>query len=71
VYTLYTDDLVILASSWLAQQKLLNVCNECVVSLDMIFDISRSATMIFAPYKIAKLYTFPSLTLIMDVHWKL
>jgi len=30
---LYADDLVILVPSWLAQQKLLNVCNECVLSL--------------------------------------
>jgi len=51
---LNADDLVILALSWLAQQKLLNVCNECVLSLDMKFNIYKSVTMIFAPYKIAK-----------------
>jgi len=41
----HADDLVILAPSWLAQQKLLNVCNESVLSLDMKFNISASMTM--------------------------
>ena len=48
---LYADDLVILVPSWLAQQKLLNLCNERFLSLDMNFDVSKSVTMIFEPYK--------------------
>jgi Reverse transcriptase (RNA-dependent DNA polymerase) len=66
VYILvYADDLVILAPSWLAQQKLLNICNECVLSLDVKFNTLKSVTMIFAPYKTARRvsYTFPSLML--------
>ena len=40
------------------------MCNECVLSLDMNFNVSKSVTMIFEPYKTARrvLYTFPTLT---------
>ena len=44
---LYADDLVILAPTWIAQQKLLNLCNESVVGLDMKFNTTKSVTMIF------------------------
>ena len=44
---------------------LLNVCNECVLFLDMNLNVSKSVTMIFEPYKTARraLYTFHTLTL--------
>jgi hypothetical protein len=62
---LYADDLVILAPSWFAQQKLLNLCNESVASLDMKFNATKSVTMIFLPYKITSRvsYSFPNLML--------
>ena len=62
---LYADDLVILAPSWFAQQKLLNLCNESVASLDIKFNATKSVTMIFLPYKITSRvsYSFPNLML--------
>ena len=62
---LYADDLVLLAPSWLAQQKLLNICAVAVADLDMNFNTSKSYTMIFEPYNRARRINcvFPSLVL--------
>ena len=58
---LYADDLVILASSWSAQQQLLNLCVDTVSQLDMKFNGLKSVTMIFKPYKPSRCvsYSFP------------
>ena len=62
---LYADDLVLLAPSWLAQQKLLNLCAAAVADLDMNFNTSKSYTMIFEPFNRTRRVTFefPSLAL--------
>ena len=62
---LYADDLVILAPTWFAQQKLLNLCNAAVIGLDMKFNTSKSVTMIFVPHKITSRvsYFFPNFML--------
>lgn len=62
---LYADDLVILAPSWFAQQRLLDICVKSVECLDMKFNASKSMTMIFAPYRSVRRvsYAFPSLML--------
>ena len=62
---LYADDLVLLAPSWLAQQKLLNICAAAVADLDMNFNTSKSYTMIFEPFNRTRRVTFefPSLAL--------
>jgi hypothetical protein len=62
---LYADDLVILAPTWSAQQKLLNLCDDAVACLDMKFNATKSVTMIFVPYKSARRvsYSFPNLML--------
>lgn len=62
---LYADDVVLLAPSWHAQQKLLNTCANAVADLDMKFNACKSYTMIFEPYNRAKRVNcvFPSLTL--------
>ena len=66
-FLLYADDLVILAPTWFAQQKLLNLCNDLVVDLDMKFNAAKSVTMIYMPYKVtcrvSYMYTFPNLML--------
>ena len=64
-FLLYADDLVILAPTWFAQQKLLNLCNDLVVDLDMKFNAAKSVTMIYMPYKVTcrVSYTFPNLML--------
>ena len=62
---LYADDLVILAPTWSAQQKLLNICSKLVASLDMKFNVAKSVTMIFVPHKTTSRvsYYFPNLML--------
>lgn len=62
---LYADDLVILAPSWSAQQRLLNLCNDSVICLDMKFNVIKSVTMIFSPYRAVNrvAYSFPNLLL--------
>jgi hypothetical protein len=62
---LYADDIVILSPTWLAQQKLLNLCVDAVAGLGMSFNATKSVTMIFVPYKISSRvsYSFPSFRL--------
>jgi len=62
---LYADDLVILAPSWRAQQKLLNLCYDSVTCLNMKFNAAKSVTMIFMPHKTGNRvsYSFPKLLL--------
>lgn len=51
---LYADDIVILAPSWVAQQKLLNLCSSYVDMLDMTFNVAKCVTLIFTPTKISR-----------------
>jgi hypothetical protein len=62
---LYADDIVVLAPTWSAQQKLLNLCFDAVNCLGMTFNADKSVTMIFVPFKISSRvsYTFPSFML--------
>jgi hypothetical protein len=48
---LYADDIVLISPSWYAQQRLLDLCCEAVSKLNMKFNVAKSATMAFAPYK--------------------
>ena len=62
---LYADDLVLLAPSWSAQQRLLNICANVVAELDMKFNVNKSYTLIFVPYNCSRrvTYSFPSFVL--------
>ena len=62
---LYADDLVLLAPSWHAQQKLLIICANAVADLYMKFNTCKSYTIIFEPYNRARRvnYVFPSFAL--------
>jgi len=48
---LYADDIVLLSPTWHAQQTLLDLCCTEVNSLVMKFDMIKSVTLIFVPYK--------------------
>jgi len=62
---LYADDIVILASSWCAQQCLLNVCADSITKLGMSLNVSKSVTMIYKLYSTAihVPYSFTDFTL--------
>ena len=62
---LYADDIVILAPSWCAQQRLLNVCADSITKLRMSLNVSKSVTMIYKPYRTARYvpYSFSNFTL--------
>ena len=62
---LYADDIVLISPSWHAQQALLNLCCESTSALFMKFNVAKSATVIFPPYKGSKrvTYMFPSFAL--------
>ena len=63
---LYADDLVLIAPSWHAQQKMLDLCATVVTNLQMKFNRAKSHTLIFLPYNGARRvsYSFPFLRLI-------
>jgi hypothetical protein len=46
---MYADDLVIIAPTVRGQQSLVNVCQDFAASHDVIFNHSKSMTMIFRP----------------------
>lgn len=58
---LYADDIVLLAPSWRALQKLINICVQVTAGLDMVFNANKSVSMIFEPYDVKKhvTYEFP------------
>jgi len=62
---MYADDLVLLAPTWHAQQKLLNICTESVTRIGVMFNATKSVTIIFAPHKTVRhvLFSFPSFNL--------
>jgi Reverse transcriptase (RNA-dependent DNA polymerase) len=48
---LYADDIVILAPSWDAQQKFINLCCNEICNISMCLNVAKSITVIFSPYK--------------------
>jgi hypothetical protein len=62
---LYADDIVIMAPSWDAQQKLLNLCYNEICSISMCLNVAKSITLIFSPYKSTRrvLLSFPEFNL--------
>jgi len=61
---LYAVDLVLLAPSWRAQQRLLNICASVVAELDMNFNENKSYTLTLCPYNCSRrvTYSFPICT---------
>lgn len=62
---LYADDIVLMAPTWHAQQRLLNICSKAVNALVMKFNGVKSVTLIFPPHKSRWRveYEFPAFTL--------
>lgn len=62
---LYADDIVLIAPTWHAQQRLLDICSRAVKALEMKFNGSKSVTLIFPPHKPRWRveYEFPAFTL--------
>jgi endonuclease/exonuclease/phosphatase family metal-dependent hydrolase len=58
---LYADDIVLLSPSWRSLQKLIDICVFVTAKLNMIFNVKKSVSMIFAPYNVKNRvdYDFP------------
>ena len=52
---MYADDICLMAPSAIAQQKMLNLCYEFILSNDIIFNPIKSQCMVFKPNRF-KLY---------------
>ena len=48
---MHADDIVILAPSWQAQQRLLNLCVSHITMLSMSLNVAKTVTVFFSPYK--------------------